>query len=162
MWAFLSVCVVIATVLHYLPSSDVRGWLHHHRTRTEREFELRHRALDNEAALIRAKQTRYAAKRDEQLLVNQNASAMQDAAKRRLVMEEQRAALDIKTREEPPPMPATPPAILAIRNAWDDEWAHDEIDRVVARVWDQTRDWGMVEVALRDYAVKVDIPALTL
>jgi|GEM_PF-5299206 len=162
MWAFLSVCVVIATVLYYLPSSDVRGWLHHHRTRIEREFELRHRALDNEAALIRAKHTRYALERHEQLLANQNAAAERDATKRRLAIEEERAALDIKAREEPPPMPATPPAILAIRNAWDDEWAHDEIDRVIARVWDQTRNWGMVEVALRDYAVKVDIPALTL
>lgn len=162
MWMFLSVCVVMATVLYYLPLSDVRAWLHHHRTRSERDFELRHRALNNQLALIRAKQMRYTAERDTQLAAQADAAHSRNVVARRLAIEEERAALDVRAREEPPPMPATPPAILAIRNAWDDEWAHDEIDRVIARVWDQTRNWGSVEVALREYAVKVDTPAINL
>lgn len=139
-WAGLAAVVVGAHAL-------LRAWVADRQATRDHQREVRILELDVARERIRAEATRQA-KLDR---------IAHDRAAQYFALREREVALQERIKAPPTPVPEWPADVRAIVHSWEDDWAKNDIEKVILTEYAATQDWNAVRKALAPW-IKTDSP----
>lgn len=134
----------------------LRAWVADRHATREHEHTLRVLELDVDRERIRAEATRQA---DEDRIARERHDRELALRDRELAIKEREVALQERIKTPPTPIPEWPADVRALVNSWEDDWAKQDMEKVILTTYGASQDWQAVREALRPW-LKTDSPVV--
>lgn len=72
-------------------------------------------------------------------------------ADRKVEVKEREVALHERIKSPPTPVPVWPADILSLVRSWDEDWARNDMEKVILETYGKTQDWAAVRNALKPW-----------
>ena len=72
-------------------------------------------------------------------------------AKQELSLREREVALQERVKAPPSPVPEWPADVRAIVQSWDEDWAKNDMEKIILNAYGTTQDWNAVRAELAPY-----------